>query len=147
MAPPHPVQPVNLAGQISVMTKHWNPEHVLTLNGHASLKIAKIQGGFIWHSHPNSDEVFSVVSGGPLVLELDREPRRFKSTAEGKDVEFDKVTLNVGDTFCVPRGMRHRPVAEAETGILMIEEVGTVNTGDEADGAGKDLTVQVNEGV
>lgn len=123
---------VNLPAKLTAITKHWTPEHVLTINQSHSLKVAQIKGEFIWHSHPNTDEVFYCVSGGPFQLEL-----------EGQET----VELKVGDIFCVPQGLRHRPVAPVETGILLIEKVGTVNTGDEESGAGKGRTVYVDEGM
>jgi mannose-6-phosphate isomerase-like protein (cupin superfamily) len=148
----HPLQPTNLSSLSISLTKTWHPVHLLTLNSTSSFKIAKISGSFIWHSHPNTDEVFLVVSGGPLLLELDREPRRFSPRSgidgpENPGEGYDRVELGLGDCFVVPRGMKHRPVAlEGETGILMVEEVGTVNTGDATDTeAGRGLTVKVNE--
>lgn len=161
MTSAHPDQPSNLATTAASLSQTWHPIHVLTLNNTVSFKVARISNDFIWHSHPNTDEVFLVVSGGPLILELDREPRRFpargqatsaertRSDEEDPDPEggFDRVELKVGDCFVVPQGMRHRPIApEGETGILMVEGVGTTNTGDRADtAAGRELTVEVAE--
>ena len=119
---------INLPQKVSTITKHWSPEHLLTLNDSHTLKIATIHGSFIWHSHPDTDEVFYCVSGGPFRIEL--------STEAGTPEEADKlgrddaVEMSVGDVFCVPKGMQHRPVADVTSGILMIEKVGTVNTGD-----------------
>lgn len=83
------------------------------INDH-HVKVAKIDGEFIWHAHPNSDELFFLLEG-KLTIEL-----------EGQD----DVVMQVGDTFVVPKGIRHRPVAE-EASIMMIEHESTVNTGDE----------------
>lgn len=112
----------------------------MTANGTHSMKVAKIKGDFIWHSHPETDEVFYCVSGGPFRLELAtkaRSPDEAENT--GPD---DVVELKVGDVFCVPKAMQHRPVADVETGILMTEKVGTVNTGDRE---GDARTVYVDE--
>ncbi|KAK0336217.1 hypothetical protein LTR91_005282 [Friedmanniomyces endolithicus] len=131
---------INLRERTANVQGFWNPEHLLTLDQSHSLKIANVKGGFIWHSHPNTDEMFYCVSGGPLRMELcttAKTPEDAEKT--GPD---EVVVLNVGDVFSVPRGMQHRPVAENETGILMIEKVGTVNTGDRE---GDERTVYVDE--
>jgi mannose-6-phosphate isomerase-like protein (cupin superfamily) len=131
---------INLAERVSKITSHWTPEHVATLNNSHSLKIATIHGEFIWHSHPETDELFYCVSGGPFRLELATKAR---SPEEAEKSGCDEsVELKVGDVFSVPQGMQHRPIADVSTGILMIEKVGTVNTGDrEGDGR----TVYVDE--
>ena len=105
------------------------------------MKIATIKGDFVWHSHAETDEVFYCVSGGPFRIELATlasSPEEAEKS--GKD---DEVELKVGDVFCVPRGMQHRPVADVEAGILMIEKVGTVNTGERTESG---RTVHVEEG-
>lgn len=131
---------VNLKTQVDAITEHWQPELVLTMNDSHSMKIAQIKGDFIWHSHPNTDEVFYCVSGGPFRIELSTNA---KSPEEAEKLGQDEaVELKVGDVFCVPQGMQHRPMADVETGILMIEKVGTVNTGDRE---GDERTVYVNE--
>lgn len=122
------LQPTNLQTRLTTLPSHWQPSRILTLNSSHTLKIAKIQGPFIWHSHPDTDEVFQVLSGGPLRLELcTHASSPQQAEAEGAD---QVVEMRVGDVFLVPKGVQHRPVAEGETGILMIERVGTVNTGD-----------------
>jgi quercetin dioxygenase-like cupin family protein len=78
------------------------------------MKLAKIDGPFIWHAHPNSDELFYLLSG-KLTLEI-----------EGQD----PVIMNPGDVYVVPKDVRHRPVAE-NAYIMMVEQAGTINTGDE----------------
>lgn len=130
----------NLQESVSQVDGHWNPSHLMTLDDSHSLKVAKIQGDFIWHSHPDTDEMFYCISGGPMKLELCTSA---KSPEEAERLGLDQVVeLKVGDVFSVPRGMQHRPRAEAETGILMIEKVGTVNTGDRE---GDKRTVYVDE--
>ncbi|HET9915068.1 MAG TPA: cupin domain-containing protein [Anaerolineales bacterium] len=76
-------------------------------------KIAKVQGEFIWHDHPETDEVFIVLKGR---LEL-----QFRDGS---------VVLNEGEMFIVPKGVEHKPVAEDECHILLVEPAGTVNTGE-----------------
>ncbi|KAJ4410322.1 hypothetical protein N0V82_009269 [Gnomoniopsis sp. IMI 355080] len=91
----------------------WHPHLVATVNDH-HVKIAKIDGSFIWHSHPDSDEMFYLVSG-KLTLELE---------------DLEPVVMKEGDVFVIPKGVRHRPVAE-NAHIMMVEHRDTVNTGDE----------------
>jgi len=131
---------INLQQRVASVEGHWNPQHLMTLDGSHSLKVANIKGGFIWHSHPNTDELFYCISGGPLKMELST---KALSPEEAEKLGLDElVEVKVGDVFCVPRAMQHRPVADVETGILMVERVGTVNTGDRE---GDERTVYVKE--
>ena len=75
-------------------------------------KLAKVKGEFDWHNHPETDEVFLVIKGKLTILFQDGE-----------------VLLNEGELFVVPKGMEHKPVAEHECHIMLIEPAGTVNTG------------------
>lgn len=122
------MESINLNTRVNAITSHWQPEHLMTVDSSHTLKVAKISGSFIWHSHPDTDEVFYVVSGGPMRLELSS---KATSPEHAEQLGVDQtVELKVGDLFKVPRGVQHRPVADVETGIMMIEKVGTVNTGD-----------------
>ncbi len=108
-----PDHAVNLAAAFARFTDQWSPKIVGQLND-LHLKLAKLQGEFVWHAHPETDELFLVVSGA-LTIELrDREP----------------VSLHPGEFFIVPRGVEHLPKAESECEVLLIEPAGTVNTGD-----------------
>lgn len=134
-------QTVNLAARQNKIASYWSPEHILTANGQNSFKIATIKGDFIWHSHPDTDEVFYCISGGPFVIDIATNP-----ASKHEDEGYQSVELSVGDLFNVPQGYRHRPRAQNETGILMIEKIGTLNTGDEAESeAGKERTKIVDE--
>jgi len=104
-------QPVSFKDKFAKFSEHWSPKIVAQMNDY-HFKIAKVQGEFIWHDHPETDEVFFVLKGQ---LEL-----QFR---EGS------VTLNEGEMFIVPKGVEHKPVAEQECHILMVEPAGTVNTG------------------
>jgi mannose-6-phosphate isomerase-like protein (cupin superfamily) len=64
------MEPVNLNSRVGSIKGHWQPEHLMTVDSSHTLKIAKIKGSFIWHSHPDTDEVFYCVSGGPMRLEI-----------------------------------------------------------------------------
>ncbi|GAB7359816.1 hypothetical protein MBLNU230_g6984t1 [Neophaeotheca triangularis] len=125
-------QPTNLATSISQVTSPWSPKHLLTLNNSHSLKVAKLHGDFIWHSHPDTDELFYCVSGGPFVIDIHHSAASAEEAEEAGAEEV--VEVGVGDVFCVPRGVQHRPRADVETGVLLIEKVGTVNTGDREGG-------------
>ncbi len=106
------IQAINLANKLSLFDEHWSPRIIAQMNDYY-LKLAKIQGEFIWHSHPDTDEVFIVIKG-----EMRIEFRDFHTK------------LSVGELCVVPRGIEHKPVARDECQIMLIEPTGTVNTGD-----------------
>ena len=115
---------VNLAEKFALFTEQWSPKVVGELNGQ-QVKIARIGGEFVWHSHEHEDELFMVVRS---TLRL-----RFKDGEQ---------TLNEGELIVVPRGVEHLPVAVTEeTWIMMFEPAGTVNTST----AGGERTVAVLE--
>ncbi|CAM5555529.1 hypothetical protein SAVIM338S_04539 [Streptomyces avidinii] len=103
---------VNIDEKLSKINAHWEPKTVLEANG-LELKAVKVKGEFVWHNHPEGDELFIVVSGD-LLIELE---------------DRDAVRLGAGDMFVVPRGLNHRPVAEEECRILIMDAAGVVNTG------------------
>jgi mannose-6-phosphate isomerase-like protein (cupin superfamily) len=132
------MEAINLVHRVDEITGHWQPEHLMTVDSSHTLKLAKIQGSFIWHCHPATDEVFYCVSGGPMRLELST---KATSPEHAEELGADQtVELSIGDIFKVPRGVQHRPIANVETGIMMIEKVGTVNTGDRE---GHELTTEL----
>ncbi|MBL8098620.1 MAG: cupin domain-containing protein [Anaerolineales bacterium] len=103
---------INLQQKLNLFSEHWSPKIIAQLNDY-QLKLAKVQGEFVWHDHPETDEVFLVVKGQLTILFRDGE-----------------VKLNEGEMFVVPKGVEHKPVAENECHIMLIEPAGTVNTGD-----------------
>ena len=107
--------PINLQEKFYKFSSHWSPKIIAQMNDY-HLKLAKVMGEFVWHSHPETDEVFLVVKGN---LEI-----RFRDGV---------VMLNEGEMYVVPKGVDHKPVAEEECHILLIEPAGTVNTGNGAD--------------
>ncbi len=109
---------VDLRDKLSLFSEHWSPKVVATLNDY-EVKVAKVKGEFVWHSHADTDELFLVVDG-TLTIQL----------PDGD------VTLSPGQLFVVPRGVEHCPVAAEEASILLIEPAGVVNTGE----AGGELT-------
>lgn len=90
----------------------WAPHLVASVNGQ-HVKVAKIDGSFVFHSHPDSDELFYLLSGKLTMKFEDRED----------------IVMAAGDVYVVPKGVRHCPVAE-NAQIMMVEAAGTVNTGD-----------------
>ena len=104
--------PINFQDKFGLITEHWQPRVVAEMNDY-QFKLAKIQGEFIWHSHPETDEVFLIIEGA-LRLEF----------------RDGRVDMKAGEMFVVPKGMEHRPVAANECKIMLIEPRGTVNTGD-----------------
>jgi mannose-6-phosphate isomerase-like protein (cupin superfamily) len=111
------MNPINLAEKLSSFTEHWQPRVVGQFNGH-DLMVAKVKGEFVWHKHDDTDDFFLVLSGR-ISIQL----------REGV------VTLGPGEVFVVPKGVEHRPVAEEEAHILLIEPQGTPNTGNAATAA------------
>ena len=103
---------INLSNKLSLFSEHWSPKIVAQMNDD-QFKLAKLQGDFVWHRHPETDEVFIVLEGR---LRID-----FRDGA---------VTLDKGDMFVVPKGVEHKPFAESECHVLLVEPAGTVNTGD-----------------
>ena len=110
---------VDLAAKLALFTERWSPKIVAAFNGH-DVMLAKLEGAFPWHSHPETDDFFLVLEG------------HIRIETEQGDVE-----LGPGELCVVPRGVRHRPVAEAEAHVLLIEAAGTPNTGDPATAATK----------
>lgn len=111
--------PINLAQKLSTFSAHWSPRIVGSFNGH-DLMVVKVLGEFVWHSHPDTDDFFMVLSGELTI-----------------DLEGGAVTLKPGEIFVVPKGVQHRPRAAVETHLLLIEPAGTPNTGDPATAATK----------
>ena len=108
---------VNLEAKLSTFSEHWQPRTVGQFNGH-DLMVAKVQGEFVWHQHDDTDDLFLVLQGHLTIEMRDR-----------------SVSLGPGELFVVPRGVEHRPVAQEEVHLLLIERAGTPNTGDPATAA------------
>ncbi|KAK8023659.1 RmlC-like cupin domain-containing protein [Apiospora rasikravindrae] len=119
--------PTSIPKTFSSFTEHWSPRLVAAVNDQ-HVKIAKIDGAFIWHAHPDSDELFYLLAG-ELTLELERKKN-------DDETEVEEVVMQVGDMFVVPKGVRHRPVAR-QAHIMMVEKRDTVNTGDMAGESGR----------
>ena len=108
---------VNLQEKLATFSEHWQPRTVGEFNGH-DLMVVKAQGEFVWHKHDNTDDFFFVLKGHLTIEMRDR-----------------SISLGPGELFVVPRGVEHRPVAEEEVHLLLVEPSGTPNTGDAATAA------------
>jgi mannose-6-phosphate isomerase-like protein (cupin superfamily) len=102
----------NLQEKLRLFTDYFAPRTVAQFNGH-DVMVVKVKGPFIWHKHDETDDFFLVISGS---LDIELRDRT--------------VTLAPGEMFIVPKGVEHRPVAQEEAHILLIEPSGTPNTGD-----------------
>lgn len=109
---------INLQDKFASLHDHWSPRVVAEMNDY-QFKLAKISGEFVWHRHADTDEVFIVIEGRMVI--------------EFRD---GRVELAAGEMYVVPKGVEHKPVAEGECRIMLVEPRGTVNTGD----AGGELT-------
>lgn len=102
---------ISLADKLAAFSDHWNPRIVARYNGN-EVRIAKVLGDFTWHSHADTDELFLVIAG-ELSIEFRDGIRRLKA----------------GEMIVVPKGTEHRPFAERECQILLIDQEGEPNTG------------------
>jgi len=108
-----PATVINLAQKCGMLTEHWSPRVVAELNDY-QFKVVRIQGDFIWHTHPETDEAFFVIEGQ---LRIDFRDRH--------------VLVGPGELFIVPKGVEHKPCAAHEVKMMLIEPRGTLNTGQE----------------
>jgi mannose-6-phosphate isomerase-like protein (cupin superfamily) len=116
---------VRLENKFSQIHEQWKPKNVARLNDY-HIKVVKLQGEFVWHSHVETEELFLVHRGEMLIRLRDGE-----------------VRLGPGELFVVPRGVEHCPFAAAECEVVLIEPAGTVNTGD----AGGERTASPDEWI
>jgi mannose-6-phosphate isomerase-like protein (cupin superfamily) len=114
---------VNLAAKLALLDRPFEPGIVGYLNDY-KLALAKVKGEFVWHSHPETDDFFLVLSGRLTIQLRDRD-----------------IELGPGELFVVPAGVEHRPRSDEGAEILLIEPRGTANTGD----AGGALTAEERE--
>jgi mannose-6-phosphate isomerase-like protein (cupin superfamily) len=106
------VKKINLKDKLSKFSEHWSPRIIAEMNDY-QFKLAKIKGEFVWHDHKDTDEVFIVIEGT-------------------MSIEFRDgiVDLGEGELCVVPKGVEHKPYAENECKIMLVEPRGVVNTGD-----------------
>lgn len=103
---------INLTEKLATFEEYWSPRIVSQFNNN-DIMVVKVKGEFVWHSHADTDDFFMVLKGSIRI-----------EKREGD------VTLNAGDMYVVPKNVEHRPVADEEAHLLLIEPAGTPNTGD-----------------
>jgi len=107
-------QAINLRQKFSLFSEQWQPKVIAEMNDY-QFKIVRLEGDFVWHDHRDTDETF-VVLEGQLRIEF----------------RDGSVDLSAGEMFVVPRGVEHKPFAEGEVKLMLIEPRGVLNTGSEA---------------
>jgi mannose-6-phosphate isomerase-like protein (cupin superfamily) len=105
------IEKVNLQQKLTLFSDHWSPKIVGELNGQ-HIKLVKAQGEFTWHHHDDEDELFLVLKGTLTIKLPDHD-----------------ILLNEGEFVIIPKGVEHKPVAEEEAHILLLEPTSTLNTG------------------
>jgi mannose-6-phosphate isomerase-like protein (cupin superfamily) len=113
---------INFQEKLSRFSDHWAPKVIAQMNEY-QFKLVKIQGEFVWHSHAETDDVFIVLEGEMRI-----------------ELPDGAVDLKAGEMFVVPKGIEHKPVANGECKILLVERAGTINTGD----SGGEMTAEDN---
>jgi len=103
---------LNFKEKFRLFDEHWSPRVIAEMNDY-QFKLVKIQGDFIWHHHDDTDETFIVLDGNLRI-----------------DFRDGVVNLCPGEMFVIPKGVDHKPYAEAEVQVLLIEPRGVLNTGD-----------------
>ena len=103
---------INLKEKLSKFSDHWSPKVIAEMNDY-QFKLVKIEGDFVWHNHGDTDEFFLVIEGEMKI--------------EFKD---ETVILKEGEIFVVPKGVEHKPYAEEECKIMIVDPRGVINTGD-----------------
>lgn len=119
---PEPVSPARIAASL---TELWSPRVIAELDD-SYVKVAKVRGTLAWHAHENEDELFHILKGS-LTIEM----------------EDRSVVLHEGETFVVPKGVRHNPIAEQECHIMLIERKSTMHTGNEVTDKTRTLAEQL----
>jgi len=104
-------KPINLEEKLSLFSDQWQPRVIAEMNDY-QFKVVKIEGDFLWHDHPETDETFLVLDGELRI-----------------DFEDGSVLLRKGELYVVPKGIRHKPYAEHEVKMMLIEPRDTLNTG------------------
>jgi mannose-6-phosphate isomerase-like protein (cupin superfamily) len=111
--PPRSYSPINFAAKLKLIPDYWQPRVVAEMNDY-QFKLVRIEGDFLWHDHPETDETFIVMSGTLRI-----------------DFRDGFVEIGPGEMFVVPKGVEHKPFAETEVQMMLIEPRGTLNTGRE----------------
>ena len=102
---------INFNDKFSKFSQHWQPKVVANLNDY-EIKLVKLKGDFVWHQHTQTDEAFIVLKGAIQI-----------------EFENHAVSLNEGEMLVVPKGVRHKPHADEEAEVMLIEPKDIRNTG------------------
>ena len=118
-------EPIDIADKLSLFSEHWSPKVIARLNDY-EIKVAKLKGEFVWHTHDDTDELFLVIEG--------------RLTIQLRDGD---ITLGPGQLFVVPQGVEHCPITDGDVAVMLIEPAGVVNTG----AAGGELTAAYDDSL
>ena len=110
----HSYRAINFAEKLQLFNDQWQPHVVAEMNDY-QFKLVRIEGDFVWHEHADTDETFIVVDGQLRI-----------------DMRDGSVLISAGEMFVVPKGTEHKPYAEREVKLLLIEPRGVKNTGEES---------------
>jgi len=105
---------INFADKLSLFAEQWSPKVIAEMNDY-QFKLVKLEGEFVWHNHQDTDETFIVLKGALRI-----------------DFRDGYVELSAGEMYVVPKGVEHKPYAEKEVEVMLIEPKGVLNTGDGA---------------
>tara|TARA_X000000368_G_C23047970_1_gene720012 strand:+ start:2562 stop:2921 length:360 start_codon:yes stop_codon:yes gene_type:complete len=103
---------INFKSKFQKFEDHWSPKVIAEMNDY-QFKLVKIKDDFVWHKHDDTDEVFIVLEGMIYI-----------------EFEDETIEINEGEMIVVPRGTKHKPYANEEAKIMLVEPAGVVNTGD-----------------
>lgn len=106
------MEKIDLREKFGLFNDHWSPKVIAEMNDY-QFKLVKIQGEFVWHDHADTDEVFIVLEGNMRI-----------------EFENRTIELSEGEMLVVPKGVRHKPVADSECKVMLVEPRGVVNTGE-----------------
>ena len=106
------METINFKDKLDKFSEHWSPKVIAEMNDY-QFKLVKIQGEFVWHNHSDTDEVFIVIEGSMKIEFAD-----------------ETIQLNEGEMYVVPKGVQHKPFADEECKVLLVEPKGVVNTGE-----------------
>ncbi len=105
--------PISLNDKFDLINDQWTPRVVAEMNDY-QFKLVKLEGDFVWHQHDDTDEVFIVMDGQLRI-----------------DLRDGAVVLNSGDLYVVPKGVEHKPYADKECQVMLVEPKGVTNTGNQ----------------
>jgi len=102
---------ISIGQKIKLLQDQWSPRVIAEMNDY-QFKVVKLEGDFVWHDHPETDETFLVINGELRI-----------------DFRDGSVTVGPGELYIVPKGVEHKPYAAKEVKLMLIEPRGVLNTG------------------